>query len=54
MWNLNSVTSVLGSIIAPTVALLAGLTVDIISAALIYLLAIGLLRSIIREDSKNI
>jgi spermidine synthase len=54
MWNLNSVTSVLGSIIAPTVALLAGLTVDIISAALIYLLAIGLLRSIIREDSKHI
>jgi len=49
MWNLNSVTSVLGSIIAPSVALLAGLTFDILLAAVIYVIAIVLLTTAFRE-----
>ncbi len=49
MWNINSVTSVLGSIIAPSVALLAGLRIDILLAASLYGLAIVLLKTILKS-----
>jgi spermidine synthase len=49
MWTINSVTSVLGTVIAQFGALLVGLTFDILLAALIYIVAIVLLRSALRE-----